>query len=226
MAGKDVERALTDAERAVLARRPLAGTGFWRAVDEVRRNPELADRFADTIAAIDRRAFENAKKLRVPAWLGTLTLAAATAAGIAAVVAAASVEGFLRTLVFLGGFGVLDVSTHSLAHWAVGRLVGIRFTHYFLGGPPPPRPGVKVDYATYLRTPPRRRAAMHASGAVVTKLVPFVLIPVSLAIEVEGWAVILLAVVGVGQVATDILFSTKTSDWKKVRRELRAARSS
>lgn len=226
MVGERVERALTDAERAVLARRPLAGTGFWRAVDEVRRNPELADRLADRIAAIDRRAFENAKKLRVPAWLGTLTLAAATTAGIAAVAAAARVEGFLRTLVFLGGFAVLDVSTHSLAHWAVGRLVGIRFTHYFLGGPPPPRPGVKVDYATYLRTPPRRRAAMHAAGAVVTKLVPFVLIPVSLAIQVEGWAVILLAVVGVGQVATDILFSTKTSDWKKVRRELRAARSS
>ena len=33
---------------------------------------------------------------------------------------------------------------------SVGRLVGIRFTDYFIGGPPPPRPGLKTDYATYL----------------------------------------------------------------------------
>jgi hypothetical protein len=33
----------------------------------------------------------------------------------------------------------------------------------------------------------------------------------------------LLVVAGAGQIATDVVFSTRTSDWKKVRRELKAA---
>ena len=44
-------------------------------------------------------------------------------------------------------------------------MVGIRWTDYFLGGPPPPRPGLKSDYGTYLRADPDSRAWMHASGA-------------------------------------------------------------
>lgn len=203
----------------------MAGTGFWRAVAAARTDGRLAARFADRIGEVDRQAFERGVKLRVPAAAGTCILAAGTAAGVAAAALAPSVDGRLaRTVVFLGAFGVLDVSTHSLAHWAVGRAMGMRFTHYFLGGPPPPRPGAKLDYGTYLRVPPRRRAVMHASGAVVTKLVPFAMIPAARAAGVYGWVVPLLLLVGAGQIVTDVLVSTKASDWKKVRRELAAAR--
>jgi hypothetical protein len=31
--------------------------------------------------------------------------------------------------------------------------------------------------------------------------------------------------IGVGQIVTDVLFSTKSSDWKKVRRERKVARA-
>ena len=64
------------------------------------------------------------------------------------------------------------VSLHSPTHWAVGRAIGIDFTDYFIGGPPPPRPGLKSDYATYLRADPDSRAWMHASGAIMTKVAP------------------------------------------------------
>jgi hypothetical protein len=117
------------------------------------------------------------------------------------------------------------IGTHSLAHYVVGRMAGIRFTHVFLGGPPPPRPGVKTDYATYLRATPRARAIMHASGAVVTKLLPFALLPVSVWLY-EGWPWLtwVLIAIGIFQIVTDVVLSTKVSDWKKVRREMRAAR--
>ena len=49
----------------------------------------------------------------------------------------------------------------------------MRFTDYFMGGPPPPRPGLKMDLGTYLRADPRARAWMHASGAIATKIAPF-----------------------------------------------------
>jgi hypothetical protein len=221
-----ISETLERAERALETRGSLAGTGFWKAVEELRSNPGLAAQFADRVATIDTKAFESSVKLRVPAAIGNLALGAATAAGLAALIVASRLEGLWRTLFFLAGFGILDVSTHSLTHWVVGRFFGIRFTHYFVGGPPPPRPGAKIDYASYLRTPAKERAVMHASGAVVTKLVPFALIPVGLALEVEGWAIAVLAAVGVGQIGTDIAFSSKTSDWKKVKRELRAARGS
>jgi hypothetical protein len=220
-----IEEALERAEAAVAAGRPLAGTGFWKAVDRARGSRQVAEAFAGRIAAVDRRSFESQVRLRVPVWAGNLALGAGAGAGVVAVALAPRLSGPARSLVFLGGFGALAVSTHSLTHWAVGRAMGMRFTHYFLGGPPPPRPGLKIDYATYLRVPPKRRAVMHASGAVVTKLIPFVLVPVAIAEGQPRWLAGLLVAAGVGQIATDLAFSTRTSDWKKVRRELRAAKT-
>jgi hypothetical protein len=222
-ASGSITEALEHAEAAVGAGRPLSGTGFWKAVDRARRSPRLAEEFADRIAAVDRRSFESQVHLRAPVWLGNVALSAGTGAGVLAIALAPRLPGLARSLVFVGGVGALAVTTHSLTHWIVGRAMGMRFTHYFLGGPPPPRPGLKIDYATYLRVPPKRRALMHASGAVVTKLIPFALIPVAAAQGQPRWLVGLLVAVGAGQIVTDIAFSTKTSDWKRVRRELRAA---
>ena len=222
--GGEIAAALDRAEAAVAAGRPLAGTGFWKAVAIARRRPALAERFADRIATIDRASFEANVKPRVPVPVGNLMLGAGAIGGIVALAKAPRLGRFSKPFAFLAGFGALEVSTHSLTHWVVGRAAGIRFTHYFLGGPPPPRPGLKIDYASYLRVPPERRAAMHGSGAIVTKLIPFVLVPVATTGDQPRWLVRLLFLVGVGQLATDLFVSTKSSDWKKVLRELRAAR--
>lgn len=220
-----ISAALEAAEVALDQSRGLEGTGFWKAVSAARQDPALAEEFGERIAVLDTRAFESAVKLRVPAPLGTAILAGGTLAGFAAVFGASSLDNqSMRTAVFLGGFGALEVSTHSLAHWLVGSVMGMKFTHYFIGGPPPPRPGTKIDYRSYLKVPPVQRAVMHASGAVVTKVIPFALVPVAADLDLPRWVIPVLLVVGVGQIATDALLSTKTSDWKKVKRELRAGR--
>lgn len=200
----------------------LSGTRFWSAVAAARRDPDIAEDYRHRIAEIDRRAFENSVKIRVPFWLGQSLLIAGVAAGAAAVGISYYLEGLPRDLVFLGGFGALLVGTHSPTHVLAGRLFGMRFTHYFLGGPPPPRPGAKLDYASYLKVPARRRAVMHASAAVLTKLLPFALIPSALAAETSGWVVWLLVALGVIQIITDAAISTKNSDWKRAIREWRA----
>ena len=52
---------------------------------------------------------------------------------------------------------------------AIGlRAVGMRFIAYFIRELIPPFPGLKIDYATYLRVPPEARAWMHASGAIAS----------------------------------------------------------
>lgn len=225
MESHEVGSVIEASRRSLETGRGLKGTGFWKAVAAVRSDPALADRWGQEIAALDRQAFEKGVRLRIPAALGTALLSLSTSAAIVVLVFAQGVQSqWVRTLLFFGAFGALLLSTHSLAHWLVGRLFGIEFTHYFLGGPSPPRPGAKVDYASYLKVPPARRALMHASGAVVTKILPFALIPTALSLDLPAWSVPVLLVAGIVQIVTDVLFSTKTSDWKKVKRELLAAR--
>jgi len=202
----------------------LAGSGFWKVVSAAKRTPELVAEFADRIAATDRAAFERWALLTVPLGVGTAAAIVGTVVGLVLVGLAYSTPEPWNGLLLLAGTGVMLVTTHGLAHLVVGRLAGIRFTHWFIGTVARPQPGVKTDYATYLTTDARRRAWMHASGAVVTKILPFALIPAALIAGVPGWATILLVVMGVVSIITDILWSTQVGDWKKFRREMSFAK--
>ena len=65
---------------------------------------------------------------------------------------------------------------------------------------------------------------MHACGAVATKLAPFVALAFWPASNAPWWSAAVLAGFGVLQIVTDVAFSTKSSDWKKFRRESSIAR--
>ena len=215
-----IEQALTAAEAALDRGEGLAGTGFWPAVAQVKADPELIDRHAGRIAAIDARAFDNWALLTVPLGVGTLLALLGAAAGLTLVGVAYAYDGLPGALLFYAGLAALLITTHGLGHLAVGAAVGIRFTKWFIGTWAMPQPGVKIDYSTYLRASPARRAWMHASGAVVTKLVPFALIGSAVAADLPVWAIWALVALGAVMAATDIAWSTKSSDWMKFRREM------
>jgi len=227
-----VERGLSESERALEGdgRPDLTRLGFWQAVAAVKRDRALIDRYADRIARIDRAAFERSVPIRFPLTVGLAADGVGVLVGVTLVALTLSTSAVpwanspWRELVFLAALGVLLVTTHTLAHWIVGTLVGIRFTHAFTVPPKQPQPGFKLDYASYLRTPARARAWMHASGAIVTKLVPFVLLPFALRGGLAAWAIWAMLAFGVLQIVTDALWSVRGSDWKKFRREMRAAR--
>ncbi len=216
----DIVAALDRADRALDEGQGLFGTGFWPAVTTLKRSPELAERLADRVASIDRRAFEDGVLLSMPLAVGTPLAILATAAGVAGVVASRYLEAPWDWLMFTAGMVALLPATHGLAHLVVGNAVGLRFTHWFVGSVMRPQPGVKVDYATYLRTPARRRAWMHASGALVTKVLLFALIPFALAADLPRWFVVALVVVAAGAVVVDAAWSVRSSDWKRFRREM------
>lgn len=227
MATAGIEEALKAAERAVKEGSGLRGTGFWGAVSEVKRQPELADRYAARIAAIDSAAHSQWALLVVPIWLGTLLMLVGTMAGLVLIGAAYFIEQELwKAITFFAGLGVLLVTTHGLAHLLVGKALGMTFTSWFIGSVKMPQPGVKVDYTSYLTSPAESRAWMHASGAIATKLVPFALIGAAIAADLPAWSVWVVVGLGVGMVLTDVLWSTKASDWKKYKREMRFAQSS
>ncbi len=222
----DIDRTLAACEQALggPAAPDLRALGFWRAVAAVKRRRELVDRYADRIATIDRRAFRRHVRLVFPVIVGVVALDIALFGGLLLLAIAIGVAHPWRELLVLAGAGALDLATHGLAHLAVGTLGGIGFTDWFVDLPKKPQPGFKIDYASYLRASPRRRAWMHAAGAIATKLTPFLIIPYAVAIGTDTWAVLALLVLGVIQILTDVLFSVRASDWKKFRREMRLAR--
>jgi hypothetical protein len=221
----DAERALDLIETEVRTGwTDLTGLGFWRLVGSIKRDPVMVIELGDQVGRIDRDAFRSRVRLRVPVWLGTAAMIAVVLVGVAAIVAASVWTGTLAGIALLAAGGAWSLGIHAPAHQAYGWFSGIGITDYFLGGPPPPRPGVKTDYASYLRTDPSRRAWFHASGAVATKVAPFVAVALSPLTNTPGWAVIAMAAYGVLQIVTDVAFSTRTGDWKKYRRERAIAR--
>jgi hypothetical protein len=221
-----VANALASCEQELQAGRTpdLRALGFWRAVAAVKRHPELVDRYATRIATIDRAAFRRRVRLAFPVALGVIVLDLGLLGGLFLLGIATLVDHPWREIIVLVAAGALDVTTHGLAHLAVGTFVGIDFTDWFIDLPKRPQPGFKIDYASYLRTSPRQRAWMHAAGAIATKLTPFLVIPYAVAIGTETWAVLALLALGVVQILTDVLYSVRASDWKKFRREMRLAR--
>lgn len=227
MNASDVDQVFAACEAGLdrPGRLDLSGLGFWRAVAAVKREPTWIERFAERAGAIDRRAFLARVPIAIPIAAGVALLTFGAAVGIAFLVAAFLIDSeVIAGVAVLLGTGALIGTTHDLAHVVSGAAVGIRFTHLYSDLPKRPQPGVKLDYASYLSATPRGRAWMHASGAIVTKLLPFVMVPVAIAAGTPWWTSVALVAIGAVQLITDALFSVRAGDWKKFQREMRFAR--
>jgi hypothetical protein len=224
--GIDIGPELDRIEVAVAAGdTDLKALGFWRLVARVKPDRLLVSRHADQIGRIDTAAFRESVRFRVPVSAGNTLLIAATLGGLAAVIVAHVVSSAtLSGLLLLGAGGVWTVSLHSPTHSFVGRLVGIRFTDYFLGRPLP-YPGLKSDYSTYLRADAGSRAWMHASGAIATKLAPLLALAFWPGTDAPWWSAAGLVAICLLSIATDVVLSVKVGDWKKFRRERAVARA-
>jgi hypothetical protein len=222
---QDLGRELDRIEAAVAAgNTDLATLGFWRVIGRIKRDPAAVVRFADQAGRIDTTAFRGRVRTRVRPWIGIAVLLLAVVLGVAAVVAATRWTGTWAGLALVAAGGLWSIGVHLPAHAFVGWLASIRCTDVFLGPPPPPRPGLKTDYATYLRAEPSMRVWFHASGAVATKIAPFVALALWPVTNAPAWAAWVLLALGLLQIVTDVVFSTRSSDWKKVRRERRVRR--
>jgi hypothetical protein len=202
-------------------RSDLGRLGFWSLMNRIKPDAALSHHWAEQAGRIDAEAFERAVRWRFPVWFGNAVLIVGTGVGaLTVVVALRATDPVVAGTALVLAAGIWSVSLHDLAHWAVGRAAGIRFTSYFFrSGQFPPRPGIKTDYASYLRADPAGRASMHAAGAIATKLASFVALAFVPASNAPAWAAWLLLAIGIGQIATDVAFSTRTGDWSKVRRE-------
>jgi hypothetical protein len=237
---EDHQDAFARIERAVdEGNTDLGRLGFWRLVDRIKLEPALSKHWAEQVGRIDRKASETRIRWRLPIWLGNLVLALGAVVSAALVPAALAIarrsagpEPAISGLLVVAAAAWLSVSVHCPAHYIVGRMVGIRFHSYFIGGPLRVTPGLKTDYETYLRASPSRRATMHAAGALASKAAPLAVflgayVPHAAAGYdlLPAWSLWAVLAMGALEILTDIVWSRKVSDWKKVGRELRVAQA-
>jgi hypothetical protein len=202
----------------------LGALGFWRLVARIKRDPVAVITHADQVGRIDTAAFRARIRTRVRPSVGIAAMLLVVAAGVVGVVLAARWTGAWAGAAIVGAGAAWAVGFHVPAHAFVGWLAGIRLTDAFLGPPPPPRPGIKTDYATYLRAEPSLRAWFHASGAIATKVAPFLALALWPVTNAPAWAAWVLLGLGALQITTDVAFSRRSGDWKKWARERRVAR--
>lgn len=113
---------------------------------------------------------------------------------------------------------ILMTTLHPLSHFLAGRLVGIRFTHYYLNGPARIEPTLRINYFSYLKTKGEKRALMHVSGVIGTLLAPLIAAHIAYYSGSAGAAQNLIYFFLL-MIVFELLTSTKIGDLMKAKRE-------
>lgn len=171
----DIETTLKEIEEKI--QRGSSPRDFWRIVERVKKDPELVEKYAERIGRIDQQVFRDSFTLGVAP--GNLLALLGVAASLGMLLWSPAYRGpYPWALPMLAAL-LLSSAVHPLAHYLAGKLLGIRFTFYFLNGPLRIEPTLKTDYASYLRAPPKNRVAMHLAGAVATTISPLILLVIA-----------------------------------------------
>jgi hypothetical protein len=131
---------------------------------------------------------------------------------------------------------LLYFSCHAIAHWLVGRVVGIRFLHYTVGGTsnpegwPPglrwifehfPFFGVQTDKVSMQKVGPKARAVMWAAGVTSSATTPTLAVFWAWRSGVPGSGAFFLFAIfwALGTLASN--WTSRTGDFSKAKRALR-----
>jgi|SRR5215472_4046144 len=130
---------------------------------------------------------------------------------------------------------LLYFSSHAVAHWFVGRLVGIRFLFYTVGGTGNPEGwplgvrwifehlpflGVQTDKVSMQEVSPLRKALMWSAGVTASAILPTLGALYAWLSDVpwSGWFFVFAAGWALGTLASN--WTSRTGDYSKARRAL------
>jgi hypothetical protein len=124
---------------------------------------------------------------------------------------------------------------HAIVHWAVGRMVGIRFAFYTVGGTGNPEGypaslrwlfehlpffGVQTDKSSMQQASPRAKAIMWSAGVTSSALVPTLSALWARHANIPGSRVFLIFVVIWAMATLASNWTSRTGDYSKARRAL------
>jgi len=130
---------------------------------------------------------------------------------------------------------LLYFSCHAIAHWLVGRAVGIRFLHYTVGGTANPQGwppglrwifehlpffGVQTEKASMQNAGPAARAVMWAAGVTSSAVVPTLAMLWAWRSHLPGGGLFFLFAIfwALGTLASN--WTSRTGDFSKAKRAL------
>ena len=171
-------------------------------------------------------------RIKIPLGIGNLIEVLGTGFALYLIYAASEISDVtFRFLLYLVSWGCLVFFPHCLAHFIVGRLVGIRFTNYAIGksgiakirmpfisaiASKAPLLTVKVDRTSLNAASRGGRAVMFASGAATSMVLPFFAAVASfghLPMPLTAFLIVLAA----ANLAFDLYYSPKAGDISRIR---------
>lgn len=174
---------------------------------------------------------------RISLLFGNLIEVTGILLGIYFVVLAPSIPVMLLTFVlYLAAWFCLLFFPHSLTHYIVGRLVGVKFRYYSFGKSSVSKLRMRllntfasrlvvltlrVDHASLRSVSPLRRSIMFSSGAVASMVLPFVAATASFGHLPLSLSVFIL-LISLANLAFDLYYSPKAGD---ISRAISAARA-
>ena len=176
---------------------------------------------------------------------GRLSIIAGNAIQTAGVVTACAALALVRSahskpaaiIAMIAAWVLLYFFCHGIAHWAVGRLLGIRFAFYTVGGTGNPEGypagmrwvferlpffGVQTEKASMQKASPMAKAIMWSAGVTSSAVVPTLSTVYAWNAGVPGSKLFLFFAVfwAIGTLSSN--WRSQTGDYTKARRALRA----
>ncbi len=185
---------------------------FLDIVKRIKKEKINDDELLEKIETISRKRFKERVSFTLGVTSGNLLEGALTIAAIALVFWVNSFWIFYVIAL------VLMTTLHPLSHFLIGRLVGIRFTHYYLNGPARIEPTLRIDNFSYLKISGKKRALMHVSGVVGTVAAPLFVCAIAI-YKGANDAAMNLFIIFLLLIVFELLTSTKIGDLMKAKRE-------
>ena len=168
----------------------------------------------------------------------TLQIAGMAAACLALAAARATQTKAAAVVAMIAAWVLLYFFCHGIAHWAVGRILGIRFAFYTIGGTGNPEGypaglrwvfqhlpffGVQTDKASMQTSTPMAKAIMWSAGVTSSAVVPTLGVVCAWRSGVPGSKLFLIFAViwAIATLASN--WTSRTGDYSKARRALRTS---
>jgi hypothetical protein len=141
------------------------------------------------------------------------------------------------TIAMLAAWTLLYFCCHGIAHWAVGRLFGIRFAFYTIGGTGNPEGypaglrwvfehlpffGVQTEKASMQKASPMAKAIMWSAGVTSSAAVPTLAAFFAFRARVPGSKLFLIFAILWALGALSSNWRSRTGDYSKARRALKS----
>jgi hypothetical protein len=168
----------------------------------------------------------------------TLQIAGVLAACAALAVARSTHVKIVPMFAMIAAWVLLYFFCHGIAHWLVGRMVGIRFAFYSVGGTGNPEGypaglrwifehlpffGVQTEKSSMQKASPGAKAVMWCAGVTSSAVVPTLSAVCAWSAHVPGSNVFLIFAVGwaIGTLSSN--WRSRTGDFAKAKRALSAS---